>query len=43
MDLALWWKAALMGVVLFGERPWKGRLIAAVIVAGGVMALAASS
>lgn len=35
--------AALMGVVLFGERPWKGRLMAAAIVAGGVMALAASS
>ncbi|MBK0398344.1 EamA family transporter [Limibaculum sp. M0105] len=35
--------AALMGVLLFGERPWKGRLMAAVIVAGGVMALATAS
>jgi len=35
--------AALMGVVLFGERPWKGRITAAAIVAGGVMALAAGS
>ncbi|KMK66703.1 EamA family transporter [Puniceibacterium sp. IMCC21224] len=31
--------AALIGVVLFGERPWKGRLAAAVIVGGGVIAL----
>lgn len=35
--------AALMGVVLFGERPWPGRLMAAGIVAAGVMALAAAS
>lgn len=32
--------AALIGVVLFRERPWKGRLLAAAIVAGGVVALA---
>lgn len=34
--------AALIGIILFGERPWKGRLLAAVIVAGGVVTLAAS-
>ncbi len=34
--------AALLGVILFHERPWKGRLFAAVIVACGVMALAAA-
>ncbi len=32
--------AALIGLVLFRERPWKGRLIAAVVVAGGVSVLA---
>ncbi len=34
--------AALIGVLWFGERPWKGRLVAAVIVAAGVIVLAAS-
>jgi drug/metabolite transporter (DMT)-like permease len=34
--------AALIGVVLFGERPWQGRMIAALIVAGGVILLAFS-
>ncbi len=32
--------AALIGVVIFGERPWLGRLLAAVIVALGVVAMA---
>lgn len=32
--------AALIGVVAFGERPWLGRLISAIIVAAGVIALA---
>lgn len=32
--------AALIGVVMFGERPWQGRLVAAVVVAIGVVALA---
>ncbi|MGD9915336.1 MAG: EamA family transporter [Rhizobiaceae bacterium] len=32
--------AALIGVVFFGERPWKGRLASAVIVAAGVALLA---
>lgn len=32
--------AALIGVVLFGERPWAGRVAAALVVAGGVMLLA---
>jgi uncharacterized membrane protein len=32
--------AALIGVVMFGERPWRGRLVAAVVVAVGVIALA---
>jgi drug/metabolite transporter (DMT)-like permease len=32
--------AALIGVVFFGERPWKGRLVSAVIVAAGVTLLA---
>lgn len=34
--------AALIGLVLFGERPWPGRLLAAAIVAGGVVTLALS-
>ena len=34
--------AALIGVILLGERPWKKRLAAALIVATGVVALAAS-
>lgn len=32
--------AALIGVVIFGERPWAGRLIAAAVVAMGVVLLA---
>jgi len=32
--------AALIGVVMFGERPWKGRIAAAVVVAGGIVLLA---
>lgn len=32
--------AALIGVIWFGERPWKLRLLAAIIVAGGVILLA---
>ncbi|MDQ6433495.1 EamA family transporter [Mesorhizobium sp. LHD-90] len=32
--------AALIGVVFFGERPWLGRLISAMIVAAGVVTLA---
>ncbi|MFI0843436.1 EamA family transporter [Mesorhizobium sp. IMUNJ 23232] len=32
--------AALIGLVFFGERPWLGRLISAVIVAAGVITLA---
>ena len=32
--------AALLGVVLFGERPWGRRIVAAVIVAAGVVLLA---
>jgi drug/metabolite transporter (DMT)-like permease len=32
--------AALIGITIFGERPWKGRLLAAVIVAAGVVTLA---
>ncbi len=31
--------AALIGVVVFGERPWRGRMLAAVIVALGVIAV----
>ncbi len=31
--------AALIGVFVFGERPWKGRIVAAVIVASGVITL----
>ncbi|MGB7205201.1 MAG: DMT family transporter [Anderseniella sp.] len=31
--------AALIGVVMFGERPWQGRLVAAVIVAVGIVAV----
>jgi drug/metabolite transporter (DMT)-like permease len=34
--------AALIGVVLFGERPWRGRIVAAIIVAFGVILLAFS-
>lgn len=34
--------AALIGVVWFGERPWKGRMLAAVIVALGVIALSSA-
>ena len=33
--------AALIGVVVFGERPWRQRIVSAAIVAGGVIALAA--
>lgn len=33
--------AALIGLVVFRERPWKGRLLAAAVVAGGVSVLAA--
>ncbi len=32
--------AALIGVVAFGERPWAGRLVAATVVAAGVVTLA---
>jgi len=32
--------AALIGVVVFGERPWHGRILAACVVACGVVALA---
>jgi drug/metabolite transporter (DMT)-like permease len=32
--------AALIGVMLFGERPWLGRIVCAVIVAAGVVSLA---
>lgn len=34
--------AALIGVVIFKERPWPGRLLAASVVAGGVILLATS-
>lgn len=34
--------AALIGVVLLGERPWRKRLAAAIVVAAGVVALAAA-
>lgn len=34
--------AALIGVLWFGERPWKDRLVAALVVAAGVIVLAAS-
>lgn len=34
--------AALIGVVLFGERPWPKRLLSAIVVAGGVATLAFS-
>lgn len=34
--------AALIGVVFFGERPWRGRLLSAAIVAAGVIVLASS-
>jgi drug/metabolite transporter (DMT)-like permease len=32
--------AALIGIVVFGERPWRGRMLAACVVAAGVIALA---
>lgn len=32
--------AAMIGVIWFGERPWKLRVVAAIIVAGGVIVLA---
>lgn len=32
--------AALIGVLVFGERPWRGRIVAASVVACGVVALA---
>ncbi len=32
--------AALIGLLVFGERPWQGRIVAAIIVAAGVTALA---
>lgn len=32
--------AALIGVLVFGERPWRGRIVAACVVAAGVVALA---
>ena len=32
--------AALIGAIWFRERPWKPRMLAAVIVAGGVMLIA---
>ncbi|MGO4909290.1 EamA family transporter [Pseudorhodobacter sp. W20_MBD10_FR17] len=32
--------AALIGVLVFGERPWRGRVLAACVVASGVVALA---
>jgi drug/metabolite transporter (DMT)-like permease len=35
--------AALIGVIWFGERPWQIRLIAAFIVAAGVILLASSA
>lgn len=34
--------ASLIGVALFGERPWKRRVVSAVIVAAGVITLAAN-
>ncbi|MGE0502364.1 MAG: EamA family transporter [Rhizobiaceae bacterium] len=34
--------AALIGVVIFGERPWSGRVVAAAVVAAGVLMLAIS-
>ena len=34
--------ASLIGVVVFGERPWRKRIVSAAIVAGGVIALAAA-
>ncbi len=34
--------AALIGVLMFGERPWRGRGAAAIVVGGGVVLLAAS-
>lgn len=35
--------AALIGIVFFQERPWKGRILAACVVALGVVALASSN
>ena len=32
--------AALIGLFIFGERPWQGRILAATVVAAGVVALA---
>lgn len=34
--------AALIGVIYFGERPWKPRLLAALVVAAGVILMASS-
>jgi drug/metabolite transporter (DMT)-like permease len=34
--------AAMIGVIWFGERPWRMRVIAAIIVAGGVILLSQS-
>jgi uncharacterized membrane protein len=34
--------AALIGTIVFHERPWKGRMIAAAVVAAGVLTLASS-
>lgn len=34
--------AALIGILFFRERPWAGRITAALVVAGGVVALASS-
>ncbi|MVA98088.1 EamA family transporter [Nitratireductor sp. CAU 1489] len=34
--------AALIGVLVFGERPWQGRVLAALLVAAGVVVLATS-
>ena len=32
--------ATIIGLVFFGERPWRGRLIASIVVVGGIIALA---
>lgn len=34
--------AALIGILMFGERPWQGRVFAALVVATGVIVLAAA-
>ncbi|MEO3385338.1 EamA family transporter [Mesorhizobium sp. CAU 1741] len=34
--------AALIGVLMFGERPWKGRVLAALVVATGVILIASA-